>query len=333
MFKKLSAILICTILIITQTGCVSKEPVSKTDFYLNTSCTIEIRDMNKSKAQDLIDEAFAKCGYYEGLFSRTIKGTDIYKINNAEGNKITVDPETAAVITAGLQKSKETNGKFDITVGRLTDLWNFSSENPKVPEDKKIKAILPTIGYEKVHIHDNTVQLTDKNTWLDLGAIAKGYIADRVSEFLVSKGVKSGVVNLGGNIVTIGTKEDGSPWNIGLETPYSKRSEIYGSIKMQDQTVVTSGTFERHFEENGKDYHHVLDPKTGYPMDTDILSVSILGKIGTSVDCDGYSTTCLLLGKDKAVEFMKDKKGFEYCIVDKDGNITKSKGFDLKEEK
>lgn len=333
MYKKLFACLICTVLIITQVGCISKEPVSKTDFYLNTTCTIEIREMSKGDAEDLIDDAFAECGRYEGLFSRTIEGSDIYKINHANGEPVTVDPETSSVIAAGLEKCRESDGKFDITVGRLTALWDFSAAEPKVPSEAEIKEVLPTIGCDKVVLHENTAQLTDPDTWLDLGAIAKGYIADRLAEFLTDNGVKSGVVNLGGNIVTIGTKEDGSKWSIGLEAPYSERTEIIGSIKMENQTVVTSGTFERHFEENGKDYHHVLNPATGYPMDTDIVSVSILGDIGTSTQCDGYSTTCLLLGKEKAVEFMKDKEGFEYCITDTDGNITKSEGFDLIEEK
>lgn len=338
MKKKLTPIIICLVvicivLIITQSDKLFKEPVSKTDFYLNTTCTIEIHDMNKKDAEELIDKAFGKCGYYEGLLSRTIKTSDIYKINHANGEAVTVDPETADVINEGLKKSKESNGSFDITVGKLTDLWNFSGENPKVPDKQDIEKALATVGYEKVHIHENQVQLTDKNTWLDLGAIAKGYIADRVSQYLISQGVTSGIVNLGGNIVTIGNKEDDTPWNIGLETPYTDKNEILGSIKLKDKTLVTSGIYERHFEENGKDYHHVLNPKTGYPYKTNIVSVSILSKLGNSSDCDGYSTVCLTLGKEKAIQFMKDKKDFEYCIVDTDGNITKSDGFNLIEEK
>lgn len=325
--------IICIILIITQADKFFKEPVSKTDFYLNTTCTIEIHGMSKKNASELIDNAFVKCGYYEGLLSRTIKSSDIYKINHANGEKVTVDPETVEVIMEGLKKSKESGGRFDITVGRLTDLWNFSSTNPKVPSENDIREAVSTVGYEKVHIHENQVQIYDKDTWLDLGAIAKGYIADRVSEYLISQGVKSGVVNLGGNIVTIGHKDGDKPWSIGIETPYSQRSDILGSIKLENQTLVTSGVFERHFKENGKDYHHVLNPKTGYPYNTDIVSVSILSKLGNSYACDGYSTVCLALGKEKAIEFMKDKKNFEYCIVDTHGNITKSKGFDLIEEK
>lgn len=331
MFKKLSVLLICTILIITQAGCISKEPVSKTDFYLNTVCSIEIREMDKSKAEELIDNAFVEIGRYEGLLSRTIAGTDIYKLNNAAGQQLTVSPETAEVMSIGYNISKDTNGLFDITVGQLTNLWNFSSESPKVPTSSDVKTAIETIGYKNLHLHETTASLKNPNTWIDLGAIAKGYIADRVSQYLVDNGVTCGIVDLGGNIVTIGTKEDGSKWNIGIEAPYSDRTEAIGGVPMENQTLVTSGTYERFFEEDGKKYHHILDPATGYPIDSDIVSVSILGDIGSSVYCDGYSTTCLLLGTDKAVDFMKDKKGFEYCILDTDGKIHKSEGFDLQQ--
>lgn len=329
MFKKLFGILFSILLIITQVGCTSSEPVSKTDFYLNTTCTIEIRGMDESKAVEIIDNAFAECGRYEGLFSRTIKNTDIYKINNAGGDEITVSPETAELINQGIHLAKDTNGLFDITVGQLTDLWNFSATEPKVPADNKIKDTLPTIDYSNIHIHDTTVSLENPNTWLDLGAIAKGYIADRLSDYLIEQGVTSGIVNLGGNIVTIGTKEDGSKWSIGLEAPYSDRQEMIGGIQMENMTVVTSGTYERYIEEDGRKYHHILNPTTGYPVDSDIISVSILSKQGNSAMCDGYSTVCLLLGREKAEEYMKDKEGFEYCILDTDGKIYQSENFNL----
>lgn len=331
MFKKTAGLLLSILLIISQVGCTSSEPVSKTDFYLNTTCTIEIRGMAEDEASEIIDNAFAECGRYEGLFSRTLENTDISKVNNANGQKVTVSPETAGLIMQGLTLAEETDGLFDITVGQLTDLWNFSAAEPKVPADDKIKETLPTIGYEGVHLHETTVQLDDGETWLDLGAIAKGYIADRLVEFLEDQGVTCGIVNLGGNIVTIGTKEDGSKWNIGLEAPYSDRQEMIGGIEMEDMTVVTSGTYERYIEKDGKKYHHILDPETGYPVDSDIISVSISSKKGNSGLCDGYSTVCLLLGREKAEEFMKDKDGFEYCIVDTKGKIYQSENFNLQQ--
>ena len=333
MYKKILLSLFCMVLIITQVSCKSNEPVSDTEFMLDTFCTVEIRNMDQDEATELIAKTFDKCKGYEQLFSRTMKGTDIYKINHAGGKPVEVSEETAYLINKSLELSRETDGLFDITVGKITSMWNFKdTENPQIPAQADIDAALPSVGYEKVRVKGNTVQLTDPNTWLDLGSIAKGYIADQLSSFLVENGVESGIINLGGNIVAIGDKDDGAPWNIGLETPYSDRTEILGSIEMSDETTVTSGTFERFFEKDGVKYHHVLNPDTGFPQDTDILSVSIRSKIGNSTMCDAYSTTCLLLGKDKAMEFMKDKTGYEYCITDTDGNITQSDNFDLKEK-
>lgn len=332
MLKKLLLSLFCIALIITQVSCKSNEPVSDTQFMLDTFCTVEIRDMSKNQAKELIADTFEECQRYEKLFSRTLKGTDIYNINHSGGKPVEVDPQTAELIQTSLELCRQTDGLFDITVGQITNMWNFKEENPTVPLESDIKNALHSVGYEKVHVNGNTVQISDPDTWIDLGSIAKGYIADRLSDFLMEKGVSSGIVNLGGNIVAIGGKEDDTPWSIGIEAPYSDRSEIIGSLEMQNTTVVTSGTFERHFVKDGIDYHHVLDPATGYPRNTDILCVSIKSKMGNSVLCDGYSTTCLLLGKEKAMEFMKDKVGFEYCLMDKDGKIIQSDGFDLTEE-
>ena len=333
MRKKILLSLLCTLLIITQVSCKTNEPISDTEFMLDTFCTIEIHGMDEDKATEIISEAFDECKRYEGLFSRTMEGTDIYKINHAEGQPVEVSDETAELIRTSLELCQETDGLFDISIGQITNLWNFKdTENPTLPDDSDIQTYLPSVDYNNINIEGNTVTLSDPNTWLDLGSIAKGYIADKLSAFMVDKGVTSGIVNLGGNIVAIGEKEDGNSWNIGLETPFSDSTEILGAVEMKDQTVVTSGTYERHFNIDGKEYHHVLDPATGYPKDTDILSVSIKSDMGNSTLCDGYSTTCLLLGKDKAIEFMADKKGYEYCITDMDGNITQSDGFGLVEE-
>ncbi|MEG0291540.1 MAG: FAD:protein FMN transferase [Anaerovoracaceae bacterium] len=329
MKKKLLLVLICTLVIITQVGCGTKEPVSKTGFYLNTSCQIDIMDMNKTEGEKIIDQVFEECGNYEKMLSRTVKGSDIYKINHAKGKPVTVAPETAYLIKTSIEMSEKTNGQFDITVGKLTDLWNFSSDNPKKPKDADIKEAVKTIGYKNIVIKGNTVQLKNPETWLDLGAIAKGYIADKLTASLEEKGVKTGIVNLGGNIVTIGAKADGSPWNIGIETPYSDRNDIVGAVKMKDQTVVTSGTYERFFEEGGKKYHHILNPKTGYPVNSDIEGVSILSKKGNSGYCDAYSTISLLLGKEKAKEFMSKQDGFEFMIIDTKGKDFNSKGFNI----
>lgn len=305
--------------------------VSKTEFHLDTSCTIDIRGMDESEAEDIIKETFELCDKYEKAMSRTIEGSDVYKLNNSPTNTpVEISSETLEVIKLALEIGSDTNGIFDISVGKLTSLWNITGENPYLPTQSEIDSLLPNIDYKNIEIKGNKVMLLKENMWLDLGGIAKGYIGDKLVEFMESKGVKSGILNLGGNVIAIGKKNSDSDWKIGIDAPYSHRTEIIGSLAVSDTTIVTSGTFERFFEKDGKKYHHILHPKTGFPVDTDILSVSIKAPKGKSALCDSYSTTCLLLGKDKAMEFMSGKKGFEYCIVDINNNIIQSDNFNLK---
>lgn len=328
---KLLLTICCITIIITQTACGLNAPVKESGFYLDTICTLEIHDMKKSEAEKVIENTFKEIQKYEKLFSRTMKNTDIYNINHANGEPVEVSDDTIYLLTQAIKVCEESNGKFDITVGKITSLWDFTSDSPKVPNDSDIQAALPTVSYKNIIIEGNTVRLSNPNTWLELGAIAKGYIADKASKYMKDQGVENAVINLGGNIVTLGENENKDGWYIGIETPYSHGNDIIGRLTMKDQTLVTSGIFERHFVENGVDYHHVLNPKTGYPVDTDILCISILGDEGTSVLCDAYSTTCLILGKEKAIEFMSDKEDFEYCIVDKNNEITQSEHFNLEE--
>ena len=330
LIKVTCVLAICLALIIPQTSCGMKQPTQKTGFHLDTTCTIEIDNMSTKQAEELIDKTFEECDKYEKLFSRTIKNTDIYNINHAKGAPVKVSPETIDLVSEALKVCEETDGLFDITVGKLTALWDFSNPNPKVPKDSDIKKALATVGYENVIVGKDTIQLKNPETWLELGAIAKGYIADQLTCYLVENGVTSGIINLGGNIVTIGEMENNKgPWPIGIETPYSNRQEITGKVMMQDQTLVTSGVYERCFKENGKTYHHVLDPSTGYPVDSDILGISIKSKENNSTWCDAYSTTCLLLGSEKAMEFINGKEDFEFALIKTDNTIEQSDKFNM----
>lgn len=331
--KSIAISIMALTIIISHTSCKSNEPVgnpvSKTEFHLNTSCTIEIRNMNEEKANDIITRAFNKCEDYENLLSRTVESSDIYKINHSDGKATKVSKDASYLISESNKVSKETGGIFDATLGKIEEMWNFTGDNPKVPPLSDVKKALTQVGYENIKVEDNTVTIEKKRPFIDLGASAKGYIADRLYDFLKDEGVESAIINLGGNVVAIGVKENGEDWKIGIEAPYSKKQNVIGAVSAKNKTIVTSGTYERFFEENGKKYHHILDPKTGFPRNTDVLSVSIMADSGKSVTCDLYSTTCLLLGKEKAIEFMKDKKGFEYCIVDNNERITQSPGFKL----
>lgn len=338
LFRIIAAVLLTAVIIIPQTGCGGKEPVSGSEFCLDTSCEITIYDMegmSEDKAAGIIDQAFAEIREYENMLSRTVEGSDVYRINHADGKSTEVSVETLDVIHTGLLMAELSGGKFDITVGALTDLWKFTSDNPSVPEDQEIRKALETVGYENITMKGNEVGLSDSETRIDLGGVAKGYIADKTGEYMEAQGVTKAIINLGGNITAIGEKEEDTPWTIGIERPYSDRSEIVGSIKVSDKTVVTSGIYERQFVEDGVRYHHVLDPQTGYPAETDLEAVTITAVKGNSGFCDSLSTACLILGKEKAhrlVLKLQDEypqMEIEAAFIDKNDNIAQTDGMNL----
>lgn len=325
-------IALTAVLIIPQTGCVGNvDKVEKESFYFDTTCKITIydmKDMSQDNADNAIDKAFKQCVKYENLLSKTKKQSDIYKINHAGGAPVKCDPITIACIRDGLKYCKLSGGRFDITIGKVNDLWDFEGDNPKVPKASDIKAALKYVNYKQINISGNTVTMGTTKGEIDLGGIAKGYIADKISNYLKSIGVTSAIVNLGGNIECVGDK-DGKDFSIGIEKPYSDQSEIVGSTGVSNGTVVTSGVYERYFTYKGKKYHHILDVNTGYPVTTDVVGVSIKSKYGHSVDCDGLSTTCLILGEKKAKKLIESLDGYEALFILKNDKVITTSGFKL----
>lgn len=318
-------------LIITQTSCTEKsEPVSKTSYYLDTICKISIYDManmSEENAEKVIDKAFALCSEYERLLSKTKEGSDIYNINHANGAAVKCDDRTIDLIKEGLAFAELSGGKFDITIGKVTDLWDFHGEDPKLPKEELLQETLSHVGYEQIKIDGNTVQLSDAEGEIDLGGIAKGYIADRLEESLRKNGVNSAVIDLGGNIVVIGNKE-GEPFTVGIEKPYSDRTGLVGTLKVINSTVVTSGIYQRYIDVNGEKYHHILDVDTGYPVESDVAGVTIIASVGKSVNCDALSTICLLLGVEKGMELIESMDTIEAVFIDKEGNLFETSGLE-----
>ncbi len=314
-------------IIITQSGCAEK-PVSKTSYYMDTVCEITIydmKDMSEERAADAIDQAFALCADYEGLLSATKEGSDIYRINHADGKTVECDEKTVDVIRKGLYYGKVSGGKFDITVGKAAALWDFHDETPKVPSKSRVKEAMKGVGYEGVRVDGNRVTLGNPHMEITLGGVGKGYVGDKACELLEELGVNSAVVNFGGNIITIGGKKD-EDFKIGIQKPFSDSGETLGYMEVKDATVVTSGIYERGFESGGKYYHHILDVETGWPAETDTVSVTLVGEKGTSADCDAMSTICLLLGVKDGMKFIDGVPGVEAVFVDRDGKITKTEG-------
>lgn len=333
------------LLIIPQTGCSSQVETAKTDFCLDTQCTITIYDTNEAlnpdgamameEAEEILDDAFDEIRRYENILSRTVEGSDVDRINKAGGQSTEVSQETMDVIQLCMEAGLISDGKFDMTIGAVTDLWDFKSENPKLPQQSDIEKALSTVDFTKMRTQGSSVTFTNPETRVDFGGVAKGYIADCIGEFLKEKGVKKAIVNLGGNIVTIGQKDAETLWNIGIERPYSDRTEIMGTVQVADATVVTSGIYERNFEQDGVLYHHVLDPATGYPVETDLEAITLVAAEGNSGFCDSLSTICILLGKDKAMDLIESlqekhpEKQLEAALIDKDDNMTQTSGMNV----
>lgn len=319
------SIVVLTALLINLCGCAGTrdDKISKSDFVLNTVATITLYDGGD---EALIDECFDLCRHYESLLSRTDENSEIYKLNAREIS--VVSDETAELIKQGLYYSALSGGAFDITIEPLAELWNFTSESPSVPSEEDIDAAREKVGYSAVTVSGNTVTFANDYTRIDLGGIAKGYIADRVKELLISRGVKRAIINLGGNVLCIGGKTDTQGFKIGIQYPFGDGS--IASVTVKDMSVVTSGTYERYFEQDGKLYHHILNPKTGYPYDNGLLSVTIVG--ANSCECDALSTTCFALGKDAGMALVDDTDGYYgifitdeyelYFTKDAENNLT-----------
>ena len=316
------------------------EPVSKDGFYLDTVCMVSIYRMTgedgsvtdasdmREEAEAAIDEAYELCSELEDKLSRTRTGSDIYRINNAKGAWTEVSDDTLELIRKGMEYSHVSDGAFDITVGGLTEQWDFHAAEgeAKLPDPKALEEAAKHVNYRNIAIEGSKVKLTDPETKLDLGGIAKGYIGDRMTELLESKGVISATINLGGNVICVGSKTDTDDFVIGVEAPFSDRTEIIGKINVKDKTLVTSGVYERTMEVDGKRYHHILDTKTGWPAETDLDAVTLVADKGRSADIDALSTTCLIKGSSEGKKFIEGIEGVEGVFVRSDGSIDTTDG-------
>ena len=283
-------------------------------------------DLDKEKAEAAINKAYKRCRKLENTLSNTIESSEVSQINSAGGKWVTVGKDTLKVVKAGVKYGELSDGDFDITIGSVSGLWDFQSENPVVPEQYKITEALKHVNYKNIQFNGNKIRIIDPEAKLDLGGIAKGYVADELTTLLEKEGVTSAVINLGGNISTIGGKPDGSPFVIGIEKPYTDRTEIIGTTTADNQTVVTSGIYERQFQKDGKIYHHVLSSKTGYPVETQLEAVSLVAKKGRSMDVDAMSTICLMKGVDGGKAFIKKQKGVEAVFSAQGKEVAKTEG-------
>lgn len=218
--------------------------------------------------------------------------------------EVKLSKEVFEVIKSAKYFSERTYGAFDVTLAPVIKMWGIFTESPRVPSNKEILKALQCVGYSNLILDDNkrTVRFMKENMKIDLGGIAKGYAADKAVQIYSKNRVKGAFVNLGGNVIVFGEKEDEDEWNIGIQNPLKMRGEILGAVKVKNKSVVTSGSYVRYFEKDNIRYHHIIDPKTGYPADSDLLSVTIISK--NSMLCDALSTAVFVLGYEKGINLL-----------------------------
>ncbi len=319
---------VCSLILIGTawlTGCSRKnaDPVSRSSFLLNTFITVTLYDTQDEK---LLDGCIQLCSDYEKLLSKTMEGSEIYRMNHRQpGDRVfTVSEKMARVLAKGLEYSRISGGAFDITIEPLSSLWDFTAKDPRVPAAKEIQKDLPKVGYQNILLEGDQVTFLNDDTTIDLGAIAKGYIADEMKAYLEENGVKSAVINLGGNILCVGGLPGGRPFKIGLQKPYATHTETVAALKITGMSVVSSGVYERHFIQDGINYHHILDPRTGYPYENGLVQVSIISP--RSIDGDGLSTTCFALGLEKGRELIESMEGIYGVFITQDGGLHYTDG-------
>jgi thiamine biosynthesis lipoprotein len=250
----------------------------------------------------LLERSLELCRYYNDLLSKTVPGSDVWRISHAHGDPVEVSDHTAAILKLALEMYEVSGGRFNIAIGPVVALWHFTDGSRIIPEREMLTKAMANTDCAAVRICGHTVEVPE-GMQIDLGGIAKGYIADRIAEELRTNGVDSAIVNLGGNIITVGRKPDGSPSQLGLQIPSRDRSirdKFWAVLDCTDESVVTSGSYERGFLKDGRWYHHILDPLTGMPAENDVLSVSVCAS--TSLLADALTTPMFLLGPDEGMK-------------------------------
>ncbi len=271
--------------------------------------------------REVFSEAVAHCRLYERLFSRMLPHSDITRINTAEGAAVRIHPATYQLLKAAQFFCAESCGTFDITIGAISRLWDFNQNI--IPNAKQLAKSLAHVNWQTLELreHDECffARLADKQAAIDVGGIAKGSIADELALLFIKSGMPNFIINLGGNVMAQGCKPTGEPWRIGLQDPQNKEG-ILGAVEITNASVVTSGVYERFFEKEGVLYHHILNPKTGFPVQTDAAGVTVVAR--RSLDAEGFSTTLLALGIERGLQFAKAQPAIEVAyFVDRHGAV------------
>lgn len=304
-----------------------EEPYERQEFLLGTLVNIKVYDEDSEEA---LDNAIDRIEELDGVFSMTNQNSEIYAINEASGKEpVEVSDEVYHVVESAVNYAKESDGRMDPTIGALTSLWGIGTEDAAVPSQEEVDEVLPLVDYEQVELNEEnqSVYLTEEGMKLDLGAIAKGYITDAATEVLVEEGVTTAIVDLGGDIYLLGssTRGENDDWRIGVQNPFDDRGEIVGLLPVTDEAVVTSGIYERFItDDEGNEYHHILDPETGFPFENEIAGLSVTA--ANAMDGDALSTVLFSMGLEEGLKFAATLEDVTAVFITRDNEIYISEG-------
>ena len=296
----------------------AQQEISREMFAMDTLISVKAYGNN---ANDAVRSACDRLSELERKLSVTDENSEIFRLNSHITDS--VSDETADIISAALGYCEASGGALDITIYPVLRKWGFTAGEYRVPTDDEIAAALGNTGYKNVAVSGNKVTLPE-GYMLDLGSCAKGYASDEMKKSLEVSGVGSAIINLGGNVTALGKKPDGNDWTVGISDPFQP-SELLGTVRVNNRSVVTSGGYQRYFiGDDGKKYIHIIDPSTGRPAESGLMSVTVIG--GSGLMCDALSTALFVMGKDRAIDYWRLHGGFDMILVTDDKEIIITEG-------
>ncbi len=326
MKKRTTALLLCAALLLGLAACRGAAPqkITRTSFMLDTVINITLYNW---KDEETLTRAMAEIARLENLLSLQKEGSDLDRLAKAAGQDwVEISPECEEVLRLAKEYQGLSQGYFDVTAGPLIALWNIKGDRTgHYPTPQELAAAMTKTNGDKLLIEPGRAILQDPGMEANLGAIAKGYIADQVKALLIAEGVEYAILDLGRNLLLIGGNPQGGDFLIGVQSPFQEAGEVVAVIKATGKSIVTSGINERYFEYEGVRYHHILDPFTGYPAQNGLASVTILSD--SSAAGDALSTTCFLLGPEKGRNLIESLPDIEALFILEDGTQVESSGF------
>ena len=320
---RILCILLCLTFLMPFAACSGGERQEKNFFLMDTTITVTLYTDNKT-AEKIFDDCRTILGELDNLWSRTKVESDVGRFNTAQ-EAIEIDPRTTALITQAIEVSQKTNGAFDITVAPLVNLWQEGEQKGTLPTDIEMQNARCLVGSEKLALEQNILTKTEKNVQIDLGGIGKGAAISALITYLEGSDARGGIVSFGSNVAVFGTKPDGNPYRIAVKNPKTD-GQYAGVLNLKDgQILSVSGDYERYFTIAGENYHHIINPQTGYPAESGLCSVAVVCSDGALADA--LSTALFVMGKEKALAFYESKAyDFEAIFIDQDGNVTTTNG-------